>query len=246
MIRKNRKKRARRKKILILILVVLLLVAILLLVGITGFKLKKVQVSGNELYSDQQIQDSVLNDEYSWNSLYVVLKYRLFKMRKIPFIDEMEIDLVSPNTIRIKVYEKAMIGYIAVNNQNVYFDKDGFVVEISKRQIEHVPKVEGIECKEVIVYEKLNLDDEAALSLLLTFSQQLMKYELVPETIAFHDSSSLSADFSSIKAEIGDSEYLVEKVMRLDAVMPQLKGKKGTLHLENWTPLTTDVIFEPD
>ena len=34
--------------------------------------------------------------------------------------------------------------------------------------------------------------------------------------------------------------------MRLDAIMPKLSGKKGTLHLENWTPLTTDIIFEPD
>lgn len=245
MIRKNRKKRARKKKILIFILVFFLLAAILILIGITGFKLKKVQVSGNELYSDQQIKDSVLNDEYSWNTLYVVLKYRLFQTRKIPFIDEMEIDLVSPSTIRIKVYEKAMIGYIAVNNQNVYFDKDGFVVEISKRQVKHVPKVDGIACRKVIVYEKLNLDDEDVLSFLLTFSQQLMKYDLVPETIVFHDNN-ITADFGKMKAEIGDSGYLVEKVMRLDAVMPQLKGKKGTLHLENWTPLTTDIIFEPD
>lgn len=245
MIRKNRKKRARKKKILIFILVFFLLAAILILIGITGFKLKKVQVSGNELYSDQQIKDSVLNDEYSWNTLYVVLKYRLFQTRKIPFIDEMEIDLVSPSTIRIKVYEKAMIGYIAVNNQNVYFDKDGFVVEISKRQVKHVPKVDGIACRKVIVYEKLNLDDEDVLSFLLTFSQQLMKYDLVPETIVFHENN-ITADFGKMKAEIGDSGYLVEKVMRLDAVMPQLKGKKGTLHLENWTPLTTDIIFEPD
>ncbi len=245
MIRKNRKKRARRKRILIFLLVFLMLAAILILIGITGFKLKKVQVSGNELYSDQQIKDSVLNDEYSWNTLYVVFKYRLFQMRKIPFIDEMEIEMVSPGTIHIKVYEKAMIGYIAVNNQNVYFDKDGFVVEISKRQIEHVPKVDGIECKEVIVYEKLNLDDENVLSFLLTFSHQLMKYDLVPETIVFHENS-ITAEFGKMKAEIGDRGYLVEKVMRLDAVMPQLKGKKGTLHLENWTPLTTDIIFEPD
>ncbi len=245
MIRQNRKKRARRKKVLIFVLMFLLLAAILVLVSITAFKLKKVQVSGNELYSDQQIKDSVLNDEYSWNSLYVVFKYRLFQTKKMPFIDEMEIELVSPDTIRIRVYEKAMIGYIAVNNQNVYFDKDGFVVEISKRQIKHVPKVDGIECRKVVVYEKLNLDDEKALSMLLTFSQQLTKYELVPKTIAFHDNGSLSADFGKIRAEIGDSDYLVEKVMRLDAVIPQLKGKKGTLHLENWTPLATDIIFEP-
>lgn len=246
MIKKKRRKRARRKRRLLALLIFAGIAAIAVLIGITGFKLTKVQVTGNELYTDRQIKESVLNDEYSWNTLYVVLKYKLFKMKEIPFIDEMEIELLSPSTIRINVYEKAMIGYIEANDQNVYFDKDGFVVEISKRQIERVPKVDGIECREVVVYEKLSLDDEKTLSMLLTFSRQLLKYELVPRMIAFREDRSLTVDFGSVRAEIGDSDFLIEKVMRLDALMPQLKGKKGTLHLENWTPLTTDIVFEPD
>ena len=246
MIKKKRRKRARRKRRLLALLIFAGIAAIAVLIGITGFKLTKVQVTGNELYTDRQIKESVLNDEYSWNTLYVVLKYKLFKMKEIPFIDEMEIQLRSPNKIQIKVYEKAIIGYIEENDQNVYFDKDGFVVEISKRRIENVPKVEGIECREVVVYEKLSLKDENALSLLLTFSHQLQKYERIPQTIAFGENNGLSADFGSIRAEIGDAQYLIEKVMRLDAIMPQLKGKKGVLHLENWTPLTTDAVFAPD
>ncbi len=245
MIREKRRKKAKRKRLLLGIVLFLLFLAAAILVAIRVFTLKKVVVSGNELYSDQQIRESVLNDEYSWNTLYVVLKYRLFKMKEIPFIDEMEIDLRSPHTIRIKVYEKAIIGYIAVNNQNVYFDKDGFVVEISKRLIEHVPKVEGISCREVVVYEKLDLNNEEALSHLLTFSQQLEKYAWSPETITFQENGNLTADFGGICVNLGDSDYLVEKAMRLDAILPQLDGKKGTLHLESWTPLTTDVIFDP-
>lgn len=245
MIKEKRRKKARRKKTVIFILIFVCLIGILILVGIKGFNLENVKVSGNELYSDRQIKESILNDEYSWNTLYVILKYKLFQMPEIPFIDEMEVTFVSPHAIQIKVYEKAIIGYIEVNNQNVYFDKDGFVVEISKRLIEDVPKVEGITCQEVIVYEKLSLDDEYALTLLLTFSQQLEKYGLVPQTISFNGNDNLIADFGNIKADIGNSDYLVEKVMRLDAIMPQLSGKKGTLHLENWTPLTTDAVFAP-
>lgn len=245
MIKEKRKKRAKRRRVLLTFIILICLLAIGVLVGIKGFKLNHVKVSGNALYTDKQIRESVLNDEYSWNSLYVVLKYRLFKMKEIPFIDEMEVSLESPHTIQIKVYEKAIIGYISVNDQNVYFDKDGFVVEISKRQIENVPKIEGIECNEMIVYEKLDLDDKEALSFLLTFSQQLEKYELVPETISFRGNNNLSAVFGNIVVEIGDSDYLVEKAMRLDAIMPQLTGKSGTLHLENWTPLSTDVVFAP-
>lgn len=246
MIKKKRRKRARRKRTFLSVLMIAGIAAVLFLAAVNGFKLKEVQVTGNELYTNQQIRESVLNDEYSWNTLYVVLKYKMFKMKEIPFIDEMEIEMRSPHKIQIKVYEKAIIGYIAANDQNVYFDKDGFVVEISKRLIENVPRVEGIECQEVVVYEKLNLKNADALGLLLTFSNQLEKYELAPETIVFDENSGLSVDFGKMQAVIGDSQYLIEKVMRLDAIMPQLAGKKGTLHLENWTPLTTDAVFAPD
>ena len=245
MIKKKCRKRARRKRLLIILLIILCLLAVLALVGIRGFELKDVEVSGNELYTNEQIKKSILNDEYSWNALYVFLKHRLFKEKEVPFIDEMEVELLSMHKIRIRVYEKAMVGYIVANDQNVYFDKEGFVVEISQRLIEGVPKVEGIQCNEVIVYEKLDLDHSDALPLILTFSQQLQKYGLVPGTVRFNKNQSLSAVFGKITVEIGDSEYLVEKVMRLNSIMPQISGKKGTLHLENWTPLTTDVFFAP-
>ena len=106
MIKEKRKKRAKRRRVLLTFIILICLLAIGVLVGIKGFKLNHVKVSGNALYTDKQIRESVLNDEYSWNSLYVVLKYRLFKMKEIPFIDEMEVSLESPHTIQIKVYEK--------------------------------------------------------------------------------------------------------------------------------------------
>ena len=234
-----------RKKILIAA-AVLAVTAVLLLSFIGVFRITEVTVIGNEFYTREEIADLIVGEGYQRNTFYLYLRFRYQKHPEIPFIDDFEVSLDSFQSITIRVYEKNIVGYVHYLGKNVYFDKDGFVVEISKRQIAHVPKVDGIECRKVVVYEKLNLNDEQALSLLLIFSQQLAKYELVPKTIAFYEDRTLSADFGSIQAEIGDDEYLVEKVMRLDAIMPKLSGKKGTLHLENWTPLTTDIIFEPD
>ena len=31
---------------------------------------------------------------------------------------------------------------------------------------------------------------------------------------------------------------------RLSAIMPQLSGLSGILHLETWTPDTTDIVFD--
>ncbi len=61
---------------------------------------------GNELYSSEQIEQLVLNDEYSWNSLYVLLKYRIRDTGKVPFVDTMEVTLDDPHTVHVLVYEK--------------------------------------------------------------------------------------------------------------------------------------------
>lgn len=242
----ERKRSRNRKKITIGFLAAVILIALLAFGAIEGFRTKKVVVTGNELYTDAQIKASVLGDKYSWNSLYVYLKYKLFRMEEVPFIDVMEVTLKSPQILEIHVYEKAIIGYLESNNRNVYFDKEGFVVEISKKTIPDIPKVEGLECKKAIVYEKLNIDDEQMLSAILALSQQLQKYSLVPETIQCLPNQKLSAVFKEITVIIGDTENLVEKVMCLDGILPSLKEKSGTLHLENWTPMTKDIVFQPD
>lgn len=244
--RERRKRKAKLKKLLYIFLALLALSAAGAVLVTQVFVIKNVQVDGNELYSDEQIKESLLNDGYSWSSLYVVLKYRLFQVKEAPFIDDMEVSLLSPDTIKIDVYEKAIIGMLETGDQNVYFDKDGFVVEISKKRIDDVPKIEGIDCHKVVVYEKLNIDDEDALDLILAFSHRLQKYNLIPETIVYEEDKTLSAEYGDITVMFGDEAYLEEKVMRLNSIMPQLSGKKGTLHMENWTPVTTDIVFSPE
>lgn len=126
------------------------------------FVVKSVVVEGNELYSSEQIEQLVLNDEYSWNSLYVDLKYRFLDVGDVPFVDTMEISLDNPQTVRVSVYEKGILGgfYIGEIGQNAYFDKDGFVVETSAEDIPGVPKITGVTCNQVVLYEKLPLEDD--------------------------------------------------------------------------------------
>ena len=78
MIKEERKRKKRRKIRMYILLVLILLIAAGVFVVLNVFTVENVVVEGNELYSSGQIEDMVLNDEYSWNSLYVDLKYRSF------------------------------------------------------------------------------------------------------------------------------------------------------------------------
>ena len=110
MIREQRKKKRRRKIGLTVVLILLMLLAIAFLIVWKVFTVENVVVEGNELYSSEQIEQLVLNDEYSWNSLYVLLKYRIRDTGKVPFVDTMEVTLDDPHTVHVLVYEKGILG----------------------------------------------------------------------------------------------------------------------------------------
>lgn len=246
MIREERRKKRKRKRILIGLLITILIIAILALIVVKVFTVKKVEVSGNRLYEDAQIEEWVLNDEYSWNSLYVFFKYRFFQTQEVPFIDTMEVTLKSPHTIHVEVYEKGLLGYVYMESlaQNVYFDKDGFVVEISSDTIEGVPCITGLSCEDATLYEKLDLQDKDALKELLSVTQTLKKYELVPETLNYDAQGNVTLQYGAITVNLGRIDNLTEKVVRLQKIMTSLEGMQGVLHLEDWTENTTDITFD--
>ena len=244
-----RKKKRKRNILIILALLVLLAGAGVLLVT-QVFTVKKVNVVGNELYTDEQIEEIVLSDEYSWSTIYVYLKYRFFHTQKLPFVDTMEVSLqpAKPHELTVEVYEKGILGYLYISSidQNAYFDKDGFVVETSQEVIEDVPKIEGLTCDSVILYEKLPLTNDTALKNLLSLTQLLQKYEIPAKRIKYEEvSGSMTVYSEKITILVGNADNLAQKILRLQYILPQLEGKTGTLHLENWTSETTDIIFDP-
>lgn len=50
--------------------------------------------------------------------------------------------------------------------------------------------------------------------------------------------------YGTIQVKIGSEDNLSQKVVRLSIILPQLDGLSGTLHLETWTPETTDIIWD--
>ena len=234
MIKKKRKHKKRLKHFFMGLLITIAVLAILFLIALKLFTVKKVVVEGNELYDQKTIEDAVLNDKYSWNSLYVYLKYKVKDTKKIPFIDTMSISLDSPHTLHISVYEKGMLGYIYIPgiNENAYFDKDGFVVETSSDTVPGVPCIDGISCDKVVLYEKLPI------------KQAMLKDILVPDSVDYGAQNAPVAKYGNVSVIIGDTTKLTRKIERLKAIMPSLEGQSGTLHLESWTEETTNIVFD--
>ncbi len=245
MIREKRRRKRLLKRILIALLVFLLLTILAAFIVIKVFVVKNVKVEGNVLYDEQLIKETVLNDKYSWNSLYVLLKYRFVDTEAIPFIDTMEVKLNDPQTLTIKVYEKGMLGYLYISaiGENAYFDKDGFVVETSSSIVENVPLINGITCDEVVLYEKLPLEQQQ-LKQMLTLTQTLKRDGLEPDSIQYAVENAPVLCYQGVKVQLESMDLLTQKVERLGEILPNLEGKAGILHLENWTEESTNIVFE--
>lgn len=242
-IKQERLRKKRRKKKLIAWSIILFILAVLALIVVKVFTVESVEVEGNVLYEDRIIEETVLNDDYSWNSLYVYFKYKFIKMEAVPFIDTMEVSLKSPHVVHIRVYEKGMLGYVVLPELgNVYFDKDGFVTEISGNVINKVPQICGLQVDEVVLYEKLPVDTDD-LGDILILTQALKRNDMIPEVITYGVPYAPVLTYGDIQVMVGEETNLTKKLERLAKIYPTLLGKQGELHLENWTEETTNIIF---
>lgn len=211
-----------------------------------GCEIKEVNIVGNELHEDTVIKEVILNDQYSWNSVYVYAKYRFLKPAAIPFVDTMDISLDGPNKLTITVYEKNMIGYFYVEStgQYAYIDKDGVVEELSTREIEGIARIQGLQIDKVTLYEPLKTDNKSLFKKLLSLTQILQKYKLMPSTIKVDDNNGLVLSYGDITVNWGQATNLNDKAVRLEKIFPQLEGLKGTLHMEEWVNENSDITFE--
>ncbi len=156
----------------------------------------------------------------------------------------MEVTLDDPHTVHVLVYEKGILGcfYIDAIGQYAYFDKDGFVVETSSDEIEDVPKITGVTCDEVVLYEKLPLDQPDVLNNLLSLTQILKKYDLLPQEIHYDSSLKPTLTYYGIQVSIGSDDYLSQKIVRLSGQIHRYyflreffkKTETSSGHMENY------------
>lgn len=240
------KKATKKKKHrgMILAAAVLVLIAVLLLSVAGVFRIREVTVTGNEYYSKEQIADFVLEDGYKRNTLYLYFRYKYLEQPVIPFVDTFEVKIDSFHSVSIRVYEKSIVGYVHYLGKNVYFDKDGIVVESSEALMEGVPMISGLSFDELTMHKALNVKDTAVFDTILDVTQLLNKYELNPDEIRFGSTGDLYLQMDGVRVALGSGEHLDEKVARLKQLEPDLKDKAGTLHMENYTDESTHISLE--
>ncbi len=257
--RKNGVRRRKRRKFNLLtfiklhksLVIIFAMLCVLALAALGGaiyvyktYTVTNIYVDGNTHYSDEEIVDMVMTGRLSHNSAYLAIKYRDKSITDIPFIEKMDITILSPDTIRINVYEKAIAGYIEYLGRYMYFDREGIIVESSKTSLNDVPKVMGLDFNYVVMYEKLPVENEEVFEEILDITQLLSKYDLEAEKILFDSEYNVYLYFGDVEVSIGTDENIDEKIINLQYILPKLEGKKGILNMQEYSDSTDNVTFE--
>lgn len=228
----------------LIVLGIFLLLAIAVGLLITQFRITKINVSGNQHYTEGEMIAELKKEGYVDNTILYMLKCKVKNPRDIPFVETMDVEYVDRNTISVTIYEKTMAGCIENMGAYIYFDKDGIVLESSEKRFDDVPLVNGLEFDSVVINEKLPFEDKKTVKQILNITQLIRKYELEISTVKF-DTNGVSLYWKDIEIILGDPSDIDEKMAELPNMLEKAEGLKGTLHMEKFSVNSGIASFTP-
>lgn len=240
---KHRKVQKKRKYGLYALLVGLIAAAILALSVFLLFHIQKIEVTGIEMLTQQEVSDWVKSDTMSGNSLYVLWKSKFRPDELLPMMKSAEISMKNPWTIKVKIEEHKLLGGILYENEYAYFDEEGTVLKKQTESIPGIPLVEGLGVKKVVLNHKVKAENRKVFSYVIQVGKVVEKWELSPEKIVFNETEA-TLHFGTIAVNIGDENF-DDRVAQIAPILEKLQGKSGTVHLENFTMQSTLISFRP-
>lgn len=236
-------KRNKKRTIYAVILSIMFL-SLLMIVFLLVFQIRTIEVTGNTYMSKEEVLAFVQEDELATNSVYLLCKFHFTEYELPRGVEAITVKMKAPWRVKVTVKEKKIAGGILLNDEYVYFDKDGLVLEKSYEPREEIYYIEGLELSGAQTGQKLVVSeaDERVFSMMAEISEALEKRELAPDQILYQDAG-FYLYFDQICAELGNSN-LTQRIAQVPPILKKLTEKKGTLHLENYGQTSTTVSFE--
>ncbi len=233
--------RKKRQRLIRLVSVLLLAAAVLIMIFV--FQVKTVVVTGNMRWSGREIAEGLSYDFLTQNTLFLMWKHRNGEApERLPYLSSLKIKLDAPSKITVTVTEKTLAGYIC-GDQNLYFDEEGIILEISDEIYDGIPAVTGVNMGEPVLYQKVPTESSAQLRTILSITQLLRYQELTAQEIRFAENMDITVRIGNVDAMLGQDEYLEEKIANLRAILDVMNGTSGTLHMESFTGKNEPVSF---
>ncbi|MDE7432789.1 MAG: cell division protein FtsQ/DivIB [Lachnospiraceae bacterium] len=235
---------SRRKRKGIVIVTILFILAVCIgILAMQRIDNKSIIIEGNEKYTNDEMINFIFKSDWDKNPFMLYYRTKYGNQKRIPFVDAYEVEIISLNNVKITVYEKKIIGYVYYMGTNMYFDKDGTVVESSGEVLEGVPLVTGLNFDKIVLYEELPVGNDEVFNLILDTTQTLQKYNIGVDKIYISEGKEVTLYIGEIEVLLGSDEDMNDKIRSLNDMLPNLAGLSGTLDLRVYNENSTGYTF---
>lgn len=223
---------------------VAMLVLILAGTGIFfGFRVVQITYIGNKHYDDSQMNQYIFSGQTPNCLIYLLFGD---KNKEIPFVQKYDVEIAWPNKMNVTVYEKTIIGCVNYMGCNMYFDKDGIVVESSSEVIDGIPEISGLSFKSIVLNQKLDVGSDDIFNQLLEMTQAFDKYGMDVRKVYFASTYDVVLYLGDVKVMLGDCRDCTDKLYTLKQMSDKLNGLKGTLYMQNFNGNSDSIIFKKE
>lgn len=228
--RRNKKKKLMLKTVLLLSIIIGG-IAFALISPI--FDIKEIQVIHNEQISVETII-SLSQIEEGENIFQFNIAEAIHKIKDNAYIEKVNIHRKIPNTIQIEIEERTHDYSVDFMGKYAYINKQGYILSIAEESKEKMI-IQGIETPEeqVIVGQRLNQKDLAKLEDVIKIKKAAKEYNLEEKITSMdiknQSEYTLFLEEENKKVYLGNNSNLSNKMLYVNAIIEEEKGKKGTI-----------------
>lgn len=232
---RKRKKKIKRIKFIVktFLLLGIIIGAITFTMVSPIFNIKNIQVLNNEQVSEETIISlSELKTEEN------IFKYRIYKVisniKANAYIENVKVHRIIPNTIQIEVEERQHNYSIDFLGKYAYINTQGYILEIAQDSKQKII-LQGIETpeEEVVVGNRLNEKDLGKLEDVIKIMNVTKEYELDNKVTSIDimdkNNYSIYLEEEKKKVHLGDGSNLSNKMLYVNAIIEEEKGKTGEI-----------------
>jgi len=208
------------------------------------FNFEKAVIYGNTKYSQKQIESFITRGRLGENTFVMALKFHHRTVTDIPFVDQIDIDIVSPSTVRVNIKEKPLDACVIREDDKVYFSKEGVVQTISGRSVENTTVVNGLDLKAPVTGSAVEADNQTGKALVLDLLRAMDRYGIHADSIDVDKRNNLTASFGQVLVKLGKTGY-DGKMYKIHQMATGLKDRSGVISMTGFDYDGENIVLSP-